>query len=59
MSVEKLPQRRWLVTVTQTIEVNARTAEHAEYLGEELIENYGGDTSDVQVEQLPDGDPVD
>lgn len=58
-----MEKSRWLVTKVETVIVEAKTEEHALFLGEQLLDFYGGDTLDLQVEELDpfaeDGDPED
>lgn len=44
--------KQYLVTRTETITVGARSEEEALFLGEQGLDFYGTDTSDIQAEEL-------
>lgn len=43
---------KWLITRTETITVEAQTEDHALFLGEQLLDFYDAETTDVQAEEL-------
>lgn len=51
-----MEKKRFLITKIETVTVEAKTEEHALWLGEQLFDFYGGDTLDLDVEELDNGD---
>lgn len=46
------PMKKWLVTRVETITVDAKTEDHALFIGEQGLDFFGADTEDIQVEEL-------
>lgn len=49
-----LSMKKWLVTRTETITVEAKTEDHALFIGEQGLDFFGSDTENIQVEELED-----
>lgn len=45
-------KKEWLITRTETVTVSAATEEHALWLGEQLLDYYDADTTDIQAEEM-------
>jgi len=46
------PRREYLVTVTQTTTVSARSPQQACWMGEEKIDFHGPDTTNIEAEEI-------